>query len=105
MAVTFTPITNRKTISPLFLYTKQAIDTHSVNPAILTKAKAAIDNAVDNCCFPRHKVTKNVFLNTFYAMLNGMTRKFNLQKLIAIQRLINNKVYCCDIELGIDPTA
>lgn len=89
---------NNKNISPLYIYTKQAIESGRANVRFLQKAKISVDAAIDTCCYPRHKVSVNAFLNTFYTLLNGMPRKFNLHKLEAVSIILGNKIDCCTAE-------
>lgn len=88
---------NNKVISPLYIYTKDALETKRINKRTMQKAFDVLTNAIDNCCFPRHKVTVNGFLNTFYILLNGMNRKISLHKIEAVSELLAAAIECCTL--------
>jgi hypothetical protein len=89
---------NNKVTSPLYIYTKNAIDS-GVNVRHLQTALAAVNNVVDNCCTTRHKVSKTPFLNTFYTLLNGMNKKNAKHKYEAVKAILEHKITCCGITI------
>lgn len=90
---------NNKNISPLYIYTQNAIATE-VNALYLKAAYDAVSNAITNCCTPPKKVSKNSFLNTFYSLLNGMNKKNSLHKFEAVKDLLTTPLVCCGVTLN-----
>lgn len=87
-------IMNNRNRSPLYTYVENKLVDHSVNIIILQKAKDAVDGLVTSCC-PTYIKTTNNFLIGFYSLLKTMPKQYSLNKVIAVQSLLAEKIACC----------